>query len=272
MPGKPSRPRNRDRPPALGGSPLKRPYAGRKAPAPRRLRYARAQFCFSTRSPAAGYPSASIRLCRHVQFALVTKVQIKWPPPRRLQGEPDTSGDDGPENRGVREPRRPKPNRGSGGAALPRPEPPREPEGPELPSPPPPLGQPCGSGTSTSLPLLDGCDTLTRLLLSRGGEVSTAAAPLAHTGHSALVGQLAPAIRRKGQRRPSSPRLSLCMVSSSHGAVSLAVASRGGCCTKPPEKRRSPLAEARTRAAVPTDIAADGPFARDAMAVLGAHP
>jgi len=31
---------------------------------------------------------------------------------------------------------------------------------------------------STPPPLLDDCDTLTRLLLSRGGEVSTAAASL----------------------------------------------------------------------------------------------
>ena len=68
-----------------------------------------------------------------VRFELVTKVKIKWPPPRRPEGEPDTSGTDGHEPRGVWEPRRPKPNRGSGGAALPRPDPPREPEGPEPP-------------------------------------------------------------------------------------------------------------------------------------------
>ena len=46
--------------------------------------------------------------------------------------------------------------------------------------------------------------------------------------------------------------------------VGAAIGPRRGCCTKPAEKRRSPLAEARTRAAVPHDVAADGPFVRDA--------
>ncbi len=50
-----------------------------------------------------------------------------------------------------------------------------------------------------------------------------------------------------------------------------AIATDGGCCTKPSQKSRSALAQVHARAAVRDDLGTDGPLATDGMAVFGAH-
>jgi len=117
-----------------------------------------------------------------------------------------------------------------------------------------------------------------RLSRSRGRSIchSVRAAPIRPDPAEALR----PAARACDKCRASDRLLTSLAGDARVAGVTCPSASEGGacsafacgCCTKPAENRRSPLAEARTRAAVPHDVAADGPFARDAMAVLGAHP
>ena len=76
-------------------------------------------------------------------------------------------------------------------------------------------------------------------------------------------------VSASASRRERHSRASLLVhKSGSQCGVRPASAFTCGCCTKPAENRRSPLAEACTRGAVPHDVAADGPFVRDAMAIL----